>query len=246
MLSLEFFYKNRRNHKSGTNFGQTFTKNFQDTTSKKETSRDFSVSSSRNVERSSTFDRKTTNKVRTKKGDQFDEKKWSTSASNENGDDPEGGEEALQFAGLPSSFQQALTAARFVHLPLCKYAVITIHIYNELCSILLLIRFSPERSAPATDVRARPTQQKKSESIPENIPETKTTEEKPKTQKPKTSKKWLWVMFVLVLIVIILAAAVVYNFETSPILKEQPTKNIPGPPSPPPTPPSALTSNSTS
>ena len=54
------------------------------------------------------------NKVRTKKGDQFEEKNWSTSASNDNNDDPGDGDEVLQIPGLPSSFQQALTAARLV------------------------------------------------------------------------------------------------------------------------------------
>jgi hypothetical protein len=111
----EFFYKRQeRNRRSGGNFGETFTKNFQDTSSKKEVTRDFSVSSSRNVERSSTFDRKTMNKVRTKKGDKFEEQNWSSSSNNENGDhDTEDGD-ALQLPGLPSRFQQALTAARWV------------------------------------------------------------------------------------------------------------------------------------
>jgi hypothetical protein len=116
MFSLpEFFYKRQeRNRRSGGNFGQTFTNNFQDTSSKKEVTRDFSVSSSRNVEHSSTFDRKTMNKVRTKKGDKFEEQNWSSSSNNENGDDAEDGGDVLQLPGLPSSFQQALTAARLV------------------------------------------------------------------------------------------------------------------------------------
>ena len=58
------------------------------------------------------------NKVRTKKGDKFEEKNWSSSTSNENGADDEdaGADDDVLGAlpGLPSNFQQALTAARLV------------------------------------------------------------------------------------------------------------------------------------
>ena len=196
----EFFYtRQERNRRSGGGFGETFTKNFQDTSSKKEVTRDFSVSSSRNVERSSTFDRKTMNKVRTKKGDQFEERNWSNSSQNENGDDE--GDDALPLTGLPSHFQQAITAARF----------------------------SPEKSPPATEIRARASQRQESKAIPENIPETKITEEKPKTAKPKTSKKCRWVLFIFILIFIIFAAAVVYNFEELPALSQKFQSALPGP-----------------
>ena len=69
--------------------------------------RDFSVSSSRNVERSSTFDRKTVNKVRSKNGDKFEEKSWSSSGDNEKDE-----EEAVDTNRLPTSIQKALSAAR--------------------------------------------------------------------------------------------------------------------------------------
>ncbi|CAB4005178.1 lamina-associated polypeptide 2-like [Paramuricea clavata] len=200
----EFFYKRQeRNRRSGGDFGQTFTKNFQDTSSKKEVSRDFSVSSSRNVERSSSFDRKTMNKVRTKKGDKFEEQNWSSSSNNENADDAEDGADVLQLPGLPSSFQQALTAARF----------------------------SPEKSPPATEMRARASRQQESESVPENIPETKVAEEKPKMPKPKTSRTWRWVLFIIIVILIIFAGAVVYNVEKLPVLNKQLAS--PGPPANP-------------
>lgn len=82
------------------------------------------MSSSRNVERSSTFDRKTMNKVRTKKGDKFEEKNWSSSASNENGQEEDDDEDVLQkLPRLPSSFQQALTAARLVELRIFCYCI---------------------------------------------------------------------------------------------------------------------------
>jgi hypothetical protein len=67
------------------------------------------------VERSSTFDRQTLNKFRTKKGDKFEEKNWSSSSNNENGDTEDGGD-VLQLPGLSSSFKQALSAARLVKL----------------------------------------------------------------------------------------------------------------------------------
>ena len=196
----EFFYtRQERNRRSGGGFGETFTKNFQDTSSKKEVTRDFTVSSSRNVEHSSTFDRKTMNKVRTKKGDKFEERNWSSSSQNEDGDDE--GDDTLPLPGLPSHFQQALTAARF----------------------------SPEKSPPATEVRARASQRQESEEIPENIPETKITKEKTKTTKSKTSKKWRWVSFIFILILIIFAAAFVYNFEELPAIGQKITSALPGP-----------------
>lgn len=55
------------------------------------------------------------NKVRTKKGDKFEEKNWSSSTSNENGED-DGDDVLQQLPGLPPNFQQALTAARLVDL----------------------------------------------------------------------------------------------------------------------------------
>jgi uncharacterized membrane protein len=70
-------------------------------------------------------------------------------------------------------------------------------------------------------VRARASQQQESKAIPENIPEVKTTKEKPKTPKPKTSKKWRWVLFIFILILIIFVAAVVYNFEKLPAISRQ-------------------------
>ena len=110
LFFLEFFF--HTDEKNGDkNYGQTFTKNFQNKSSKKEMTRDFSASSSRNVERSSTFDRKTTNKVRTKKGDKFEEESWSTATNNEDDDT------SLQLPkGLPSHLQNALTASRYVFI----------------------------------------------------------------------------------------------------------------------------------
>jgi uncharacterized integral membrane protein len=83
-----------------------------------------------------------------------------------------------------------------------------------------MLRFSPEKSSPATEIRARASHQQKSESVPENIPEINTTEEKPQTAKPKTSNKCRWVLFIVILILIIFAAAVVYNFEQLPLGKQ--------------------------
>lgn len=85
----------------------------------------------------------------------------------------------------------------------------------------LSLRYSPEKSSPATEVRARASQAMKSELIrPENIPETKTKDEKPKTKKPKTSRNCRWALFIVALILIVFVAAVVYNFEKLPALNK--------------------------
>ena len=93
-----------------------------------------------------------------------------------------------------------------------------------------MFRFSPEKSQPATEVRARASKQQQSESIPENIPETRIPEEKAKTAKPKPSRKWRWI---LLFVVLILIALVVYNFEQLPIPSKGPQSALPGPPAPP-------------
>lgn len=108
----EFFNERHGEHHTDSGFGSTFSKNFENSSSKKEVTRDFSVSSSRNVERSSTFDRKTINKVRTKKGDKFEEKKW-TSSHGGDGDEEESREEQRnELDSLPTSVKRALTAAK--------------------------------------------------------------------------------------------------------------------------------------
>lgn len=66
------------------------------------------------MEKSSTFDRKTTNKVRRKKGDKFEENSWSTSTNNEEED--ESGGDVFKLPGLSSNFQKALAAARLEYL----------------------------------------------------------------------------------------------------------------------------------
>ena len=159
------------------------------------------------------------NKVRTKKGDKFEERNWSSASHNENGDDE--GDDTLPLPGLPSRFQQALTAARLVNFNRIFSTFISQCIGNELPTYFLPFRFSPEKSPPATEIRARASQRQESKEIPENIPETKVTKEKPKTPKPKTSKKCRWVLFIVILILIILSAALVYNFEELPAIGQK-------------------------